>query len=366
MTALDRLRRFAEIGLDHRGILLHLGGRALGDLPAEVEHGHAVGDVHHDPHVVLDHHHRQALHLLDVEDEPHHVLGLFRVHPGGGLVEQEERGVEGERPGQLYPFLQTVRQGADDLVPDILQLEQVDDLPLDDLPVPALLAGRPAIVEPRGEHARAVVDVPADLDVVEHAHALEQRDVLEGAGDAEVGALVRLERGDVPVLEANAPVAGRVDATDAVEDTGLAGPVGTDDREEIVRVDLETDPGEGGDPAELEEHLVEAQQRHAELAGRTRRVDDGQTPAPVSSTDVRPERLSSDPEQGMVSPEGRTVRKTREWGANYKARAGLSIPPGRKSAWCWPAAEAARAPPVLRKRPIVWWAVKDSNLGPAD
>ena len=121
------------------------------------------------------------------------------------------------------------------------------------------------------------------------------------------------------------PRAGRVDAADAVEDAGLAGPVGADDGEEVVRVDLEADAGEGGDAAELEVYRVEAQQRHAEPPTAARWMGGGQSPAPVSSTHARPERLSRDPEQGIDSPEGRTVRKTREWGATYSDAATLSI-----------------------------------------
>src|SRR5262249_15838459 len=65
-ASLHRLQHLAQVGLDHRGILLHLGGRALGDLLPEVEHDHPVRDVHHHAHVVLDHHHREVLHLPDV------------------------------------------------------------------------------------------------------------------------------------------------------------------------------------------------------------------------------------------------------------------------------------------------------------
>src|SRR5687768_9358339 len=44
----------AEVGLDDLGIAAHLVGRAVADLLAVVEHDHAVRDVHHDTHVVLD------------------------------------------------------------------------------------------------------------------------------------------------------------------------------------------------------------------------------------------------------------------------------------------------------------------------
>ena len=46
--------RHAEIGVDHRLVALDLVGRAVGDLDAVVEDHHAVGQIHHHAHVVLD------------------------------------------------------------------------------------------------------------------------------------------------------------------------------------------------------------------------------------------------------------------------------------------------------------------------
>ena len=54
-----------EVGADHLGIALHLGGRPLGDLPAEVEHHHLVGHLHHQAHVVLDQQHGHAALVAD-------------------------------------------------------------------------------------------------------------------------------------------------------------------------------------------------------------------------------------------------------------------------------------------------------------
>src|SRR3954469_14221848 len=49
----DRLA--AEVGSAHVGVAADLGGRALGDRAARVEHGHAVGDRADEAQVVLDH-----------------------------------------------------------------------------------------------------------------------------------------------------------------------------------------------------------------------------------------------------------------------------------------------------------------------
>src|SRR5437762_8936063 len=43
-----------EIGLDDARLRLHLARRALEQRLAVIEHQHALGDVHHEVHVVLD------------------------------------------------------------------------------------------------------------------------------------------------------------------------------------------------------------------------------------------------------------------------------------------------------------------------
>src|SRR6266404_9126637 len=58
-----------EVRLDDGRVGADLLRRALGDLLAHVEHGHAVGDVHHHAHVVLDEDDGRAPLLVDVQDE---------------------------------------------------------------------------------------------------------------------------------------------------------------------------------------------------------------------------------------------------------------------------------------------------------
>src|SRR5271169_476183 len=82
------LSSLAEIGGDDFGARADLVRRAVGDLAAVIEHDDAVGDVHHDPHVVLDQCDRRAELVVDVEDEAAHVLLLLDIHPRHRLVEQ--------------------------------------------------------------------------------------------------------------------------------------------------------------------------------------------------------------------------------------------------------------------------------------
>src|SRR6185295_12955492 len=69
-----------EVGADHLGVVAHVAGRAVADLAAVVEYHHAVGDVHHDAHVVLDQHDRGSELVVDIEHEAAHVLLLLDVH----------------------------------------------------------------------------------------------------------------------------------------------------------------------------------------------------------------------------------------------------------------------------------------------
>src|SRR5215831_20951538 len=79
-TSRKKLMSYSEISIDDLLILLDLGRDAVGDLAAVVEHHHAVGDVHHHAHVVLDQDQRGAEVVVDVEDETAHVLLFLEVH----------------------------------------------------------------------------------------------------------------------------------------------------------------------------------------------------------------------------------------------------------------------------------------------
>ena len=77
--------------------------------------------------------------LADVEDEPGHVLGFLEVHPGDRFVEEQQLGVHRQRPPELDPLLDAVRQQGDRILAPLLDLEEVDDV-LDPLPVGDLFA----------------------------------------------------------------------------------------------------------------------------------------------------------------------------------------------------------------------------------
>ena len=112
-----------------------------------------------------------------------HVLLLLEIHAGHRLVEQQEIGLHRERAAELDPLLQPVGQLADLDLADVLDLEEVDDL-LDAVAMLHLLGERRPDAHELPEQPAPHLQRAPRHDVVERGHALEQRDVLEGARDA--------------------------------------------------------------------------------------------------------------------------------------------------------------------------------------
>jgi len=141
-----------------------------------------------------------------------------------------------------------------------LQVEEVDDL-LHLAAMGELLAPRAA--EPVQRARDEIVFqqmVAADHDVVEHAHVVEQRQVLESAADAERGPCVRIEARDVAPSIEKLALGRTVAAGDAVDDRGLPGAVWADDRKQLALADRETDIGERAHAAEAQGNGAHFQQ----------------------------------------------------------------------------------------------------------
>src|SRR6266542_2098637 len=258
--------RDPQVGVEHGLILADLTGRPVGDLAPVVEHRHAIGDVHHHAHVVLDQGDGGAELAVDVEDEAAHVFLLLDVHPGHGLVEQQQRGLGRQRPGQLHALLQTVGQPPRRRLADRLDLEEVDD-PLHERAVRELLPPRGPPPERIEQEVAPHLEQAPGHDVVEHAHALEQGDVLEGARDAEGGHVRRRQTGAVAAVEGDPSLVRAVEAADGVQQGGLARAVGADDRDDLTATDLEAHAVEGQQRSEPHADAVDLEQGPAR-AGR--------------------------------------------------------------------------------------------------
>jgi hypothetical protein len=231
-----------QIGLDHRRVVPHLVGRAVGQKLAVVEHHDPVRDVHDHAHVVLDQRDRGAELLVDVEHEAAHVLLLLEVHPGHRLIEQQELRLHRQRPAELDPLLHAVGQAAHGRVADRLDLEEIDDL-LDERAVRQLLAPGATEIDRLLERGRLHLEDAAGHQIVERGHAPEQGDVLEGAPDAVERGLMRAHPALRLALVGDGALLGLIEAVDDVEHRRLAGAVGPDDRPDLALHDVEADAG---------------------------------------------------------------------------------------------------------------------------
>src|SRR5690606_32570722 len=136
---------------------------------------------------------------------------------------------------------------------------------LHQLPLPDLLRFGPHPIEQacqsRGTHVR----VTAHHDVVEHAHAAEQGEVLKGACDAERRHLMGPDAGNVLSFEDDLAAVRGIKASDSVDDGRLAGAVRANETENFALFDAERDPLQRLEAAEgplkiatLENHLAPA------------------------------------------------------------------------------------------------------------
>src|SRR5258705_4223175 len=116
----------AQVGFDHRRVALDLARRPLGDLLAVIEHRDPVGDLHDHAHVVLDQDNGDAEVGHEPTQQMHQGARFPLGHAGRRLVEEQQRGLGGERAGELEPSAIAVRQVARDDIradrqPDAIQ-----------------------------------------------------------------------------------------------------------------------------------------------------------------------------------------------------------------------------------------------------
>ncbi len=217
-------------------------------------------DAHHQLHVVLDQHHRDAGlgHFLDQVVD---LGGLGRVEPGGRLVEQQQARLGGQRAGDLEPLQRAVGHGVG-IGADIAR--QPDETHQFCCPVGHRgIAARDARQPQHGrQEAVVAMAVHADHDVLQRRHVEEDLQVLEGARHAESGHAVRRAGGDVVTVEQHAAGIGRVDTCCQVEERGLAGPVRANNGMDRAGANRQAEVVYGADPAERLAERLDGQQAH--------------------------------------------------------------------------------------------------------
>ena len=104
-------------------------GGAFGDLAAEIQRDDAVGDRHHQAHVMLDQQQRHPALVADASEQLAEFVDFVVIEAAGGLIEQQQLRPRGQRPRQLDAFLRPERQIGDAAVRHLAQFKIVDDIP---------------------------------------------------------------------------------------------------------------------------------------------------------------------------------------------------------------------------------------------
>ncbi len=239
---------------------LHLRGRAFGDLPAEIERHHPVGNVHHQAHVVLDQQHREPEPVANLLDQGAERPDFLVIEAARRLIEQQQLGLAGQGARQLHAFLRAEGQVGDARARHRLQAEEAHQR-LRFSQCGALLVLHRRQAQGIEEEAAVRAAMAPDHDVVQHRHGLEQGEVLEGAPDAERGDAVPGDPQERCAVEQDVAAATLVEARQAVEQRGLAGAVGPDQADDASGLDVEGDAIQRDDAAKAHAHAVHAQQR---------------------------------------------------------------------------------------------------------
>src|SRR5262245_3182678 len=244
------------------GVRRDLIRRALGEKPALVHHYDAVGIAEHHVHVVLDddggdragpHYRRHGIHDLRL---------VARAHPARRLVEKEQLRAQRIGHGDVEELALALRQPAGRgaaLAREAELLEHVEGLAPDVLIV---------VGERRDPHDLAFAREDRQRHVVEDREPVEQIDDLEAARDARLDPLLHGGGGDVLALEHDLAAVGREMSADQVDERGLAGSVGTHERQEFPLVDDEVHMVAGAQVAELLGEIDRLEEDHEDFSLR--------------------------------------------------------------------------------------------------
>ncbi len=169
---------------------------------------------------------------MEVADEFQDFGSGVGIEIAGGLVGQEDRGIEGERAGDGYAL--TLAAGK--LVGEVVEaLSQLDELEQGAGALVDLLAFEPLEVERQGH-------------IFEAGEARQEIEKLEDEADfvaAEAGEVIVRKCCDRLAVDADLTGGGPVETADEVEEGRFAGAGGADDGDHLAPFDVEIDGIEG-------------------------------------------------------------------------------------------------------------------------
>jgi hypothetical protein len=151
----------------------------VGDRAPELQHHHAVGDCHHQPHVVLDQQQRRTR-VAQAQQVFVQRRALGGVQAGGRLVDEQEPRVGGDRARQLDSAAIAERQIFGVRRRDVIEPEPRERRACAIVGFTALAARTRQREEIAGRIAALGAKRARD-DVLEHGHLAEQTRVLKRA-----------------------------------------------------------------------------------------------------------------------------------------------------------------------------------------
>ena len=194
-----------------------------------------------------------------------HAVGLGRPQAGHDLVEQQQLGIGGERARDFQPLAVGQSEAGGALAALVVEVEPAQH-----------------VVRVRARIARvAAMQQRADDDIVLDRERRERPHDLESAADPAPANLVGRQAFGALTGESDRAAVGRVDAGDHVEQSGLAGAVRADHRDDGALRHLEADLIDREQAAEaLADRLDRKQRAHARSPVRpSRRASQGQMPS---------------------------------------------------------------------------------------
>src|SRR4029077_16518356 len=118
------------------------------------------------------------------------------------------------------------------------------------------------------EEVTAAGGVPADPHIVEYRLVREQREVLEGAGNTDLGDAVRRAVEQRAAFEQDVASIGRVEAAQTVEQGRFARAVWADQAEDLALFEVERHTVERDNAAEAQSDIANLEQLGAPLSAR--------------------------------------------------------------------------------------------------
>jgi hypothetical protein len=218
-----------------------------------LEDSDAVAQAHRDLHIVLNQHNGHPL-FSEASHQRTLCRNLTVAQPREGFVQEHDEGAASQRPGDLKTPQQPQREVPRDLGLVTGQIGERQELSCGRDMIGAVVTAeeRP----PSG----AVTCADASEDVLEHRQLAEGSNDLEGPADpatCDVGGSTSVE----PLaIKSDLPRRRRKDRGQEVEERRLAGPIGSDDANDLAARDVKVDAVDRRQSAEPLGQSADAQQ----------------------------------------------------------------------------------------------------------